>query len=94
MNSKLYRENISFMKPKISPVTLSSGRKTNVVTFSFREIILRMVTNKNIFHPENLLLDPKNPFASPQEDGYYGEVNTGTWFQEARKKFVLSHIIY
>ena len=85
MNKKLYRDDISFMKPKISPVTLSSGRKTNVVTFSFREIILRMVTNKNLFHPENLLLDPDNPFANPPDDGYYGEVNTGTWFQEAKK---------
>ena len=40
MNKKLYRDDISFMKPKISPVTLSSGRSTNVVTFSLREIIL------------------------------------------------------
>ena len=94
MNKKLYRDDISFMKPKISPVILSSGRKTNVVTFSFQEIILRMVTNKNLFHPSNLLLDPSNPFAHPLDDGYYGEVNIGTWFQEARKKFVLNQIIY
>ena len=73
------------MKPKISPVALSSGRSTNVVTFSFREIILRMVTNKNLFHPSNLLLDINNPFSDPTDDGYYGEVNTGTWFKEAKK---------
>ena len=84
MNKKLYRDDISFMKPKISPVALSSGRSTNVVTFSFREIILRMVTNKNLFHPSNLLLDINNPFSDPTDDGYYGEVNTGTWFKEAK----------
>ena len=88
MNKKLYKDDISFMNPKISPVALSSGRSTNVVTFSFREIILRMITNKNLFHPSNLLLDINNPFSDPTDDGYYGEVNTGTWVQRSQKSLV------
>ena len=50
-----------------------------------REMILKMVTNKTMFHPGNLLLDPKNPCCDIPDDGYYGEVNTGTWYQNAKK---------
>ena len=56
-----------------------------MVTFSFKEIILRMVTNKTLFYPGNLLLDTKNPFADPLDDGFYGDINTGTWFTKAKK---------
>ena len=45
-----------------------------------KEMILRMVTNKSIFHPGNFLLDPTNLCADPPDDGYYGDVNSGTWF--------------
>ena len=84
MNHKLYQDRI-IMKPLVNPVTLSSGRSTNVVTFSFKEMILRIVTNKSLFHAENLLIDPKNPCSPPIETEYYGDVNTGTWWKDAIK---------
>ena len=84
LNKKLYLEEGALMKPKISYINLHSNRRTKVVTFSFREMVLRMITNKSLFHPDNLLIDPKNPFADPPESEYIGEVNTGTWFKEAR----------
>ena len=68
------------MKPKLRQTLLSSGRTSNVVIFSMKEMILRMVTNKSIFYPGNLLLDPTNPCADSVDDGYYGDVNSGTWF--------------
>ena len=43
-----------------------------------KEMILRIVTNKSIFHPDNLLLDQTNQCADQQDDGYNGEVNSGT----------------
>ena len=86
MNQKLYSNSASIMKPKIHQTMLSSGRTTNVVTFSITEMILRMVTNKSIFHPDNLLLDPTNPCGDVIDDGYYGDVNTGTWYTDAKRR--------
>ena len=43
MNDILYKD-CTMMKPLINPIRLSSGRTTNVVTFSLREIILTTLT--------------------------------------------------
>ena len=72
------------MKPIIDTVHLSSGRSTNVITFSFKEMILRMVSNRSLFNSKNLLLSPKNPCADPPDSDYYSDVNSGTWFKEAK----------
>jgi len=85
MNSILYKD-CTTMKPIINTVHLSSGRKTNVITFSFKEMILRMVSNKSLFTSKNLLLSPENPCADPPESEYYSDVNSGTWFKEAKLK--------
>ena len=73
------------MELKLRLKLLSSGCTSNVVIFSTKEIILCMVTNKSIFHPDNLLLGPTNPCADPLDDGYYGDVNSGKWFTTAKK---------
>ena len=86
LNQKLYHKKASLMKPKLSLTQLSSGRSANVVTFSFKEMISRMVTNKCLFHPDNLLIDPSNPFCDPVDDGCYGDVNSGKWFMNAKLK--------
>ena len=82
LNTKLYQDQI-IMKPIVNPIALSSGRTTNVVTFSFKEMVLNIITNRSLFCPDNLLLDPQNPCAPPTESNYYGEVNTGTWWRQA-----------
>ena len=84
MNNKLYTRSASIMKPKLCQTLLSSGRTSNVVIFSMKEMILRMVTNKSLFHSDNLLLNPTNPCADIPNDGYYGDVNSGTWFSDAK----------
>ena len=84
MDQKLYEGPASNMKPKVCKTVLSSGRSSNVVSFSMKEMILRMVTNKTLFHPGNLLLDPQNPCGDQPDDLYYGDVNTGTWFKNAK----------
>ena len=86
MNKKLYSKSVSIMKPKLQLTVLSSGRTSYVVTFSMKEMILRMVTNKSLFQPDNLLLDPTNPCGDVQDDGFYGDVNSGTWFTEAKMR--------
>ena len=54
--------------------------------FSVKEMILKMVLNKSLFNPSNLLLDPDNPCVSPPESLYVGEVNSGSWMKEAIAK--------
>ena len=60
MNQLLYKKPAT-MKPIVNHVQLSSGRSTNIITFSFTEMVLKMVRNKTLFIPENLLLDPNDP---------------------------------
>ena len=48
LNSKMYGKEI-MIKPKVDYTVLSSGRSTNVVTFSVKEIILHMVISRFIF---------------------------------------------
>ena len=72
------------MKPSVEPIQLSSGRSTNVARFSLKEMILYMVADRSFFHPQNLLLDTDDPLPDPSKSGYYGEVNTGKWFKEAK----------
>ena len=83
MNRILYKD-CTTMKPIINTVHLSSGRNTNVITFSFKEMILRMVSNRSLFTSKNLLISPDNPCADPPDSEYYSDVNSGTWFKEAK----------
>ena len=61
LKERLYDSDIN-MNPRVQNLNLSSGRQTSIVTFSIKDMILRMVTNKSLFNPNNLLLDPANPF--------------------------------
>ena len=83
MNSNLYTDTIR-MKSIVNRMLLSSGRHTNIFTFSLREMILHMVGNRSLFTLDNLLLNPKDPFADLIEFEYYSDVNSGTWFKEAK----------
>ena len=71
---KLYDDEI-LIKPKVYKIIMSSGRTTNVVIFSIKEMTLHMVTNEGLFTPKNLLLNPKDPFADSPELANYGEVH-------------------
>ena len=74
------------MKPLVYNLDLSSGHTTNLVILSMKDMILRMVTNKSLFHPRNLLLDPDNPCALPKETPFYGDVNSGSWYKKSIAK--------
>ena len=67
------------MKPSVHNLVLSPGRSFNIVTFSMKDMILRMVTNKLLFHAGNILLDPDRPCELPKDTTFYGDVNSGSW---------------
>ena len=50
------------------------------------KFLITVGTIPSIFHPDNLLLDPTNPCVDLIDDGYYSDVNTGTWFAEAKSR--------
>ena len=78
-------------KPIVSSVELSSGRRTNLTTFSLRTHIMTMLTNKQLFKPENILLNPDDPTSIPDDNSDYGEPNTGSWMKEAYEKKCFSN---
>ena len=71
--------NDTFMNLIVEQIQLSSGRSTNIIDFSKKDMILHI-----FIHPQNLLLDPNDPLSDSPESGYYGEVNTSTWLKEAK----------
>ena len=63
--------------------TLSSGKEVNISTFSFRNMILSMIADKDLFKLENLLIDPTKLNEPPENVSEYGEPNTGSWYRDA-----------
>ena len=78
MSSKIYH-NPTINRSKVTPITLSSGRTTSIVTFSMKEIILKTINNTSLFTKDNILLNINDPTTPPLESDYYSEVNSGSW---------------
>ncbi len=82
LSSKVYYHPM-LNRSKVSPLTLSSGRTTSVVTFSMRELILKTINNNSLFTKDNILLDVNDPQAPPPERDCYSDVNSGSWHLSA-----------
>ena len=54
-----------------------------------------MVSNKILLHPDNLLLDPKNPCCDTPDSALYSDVNTELWYLNEKKSECIlpNHII-
>lgn len=74
------------MKLRVNSIRLSLVHTANLVTFSVKEMILRMVTNNNLFCRFNVLLYPESSCSCPHDSMYYGEVNSSTWMTSAISK--------
>ena len=46
------------MQPIAHDLLLSSSKSTKVVTFSSEDMTTKMISNKELFHTDNALLDP------------------------------------
>ena len=86
MNKTLYTNGI-FLKPRIVMVPLLRNRRTSIVKFNFQELVIRMVTNTNLFKQENLMLNPDNIFGPPLTSDYLGDIHDGLWWTEAMRNF-------
>lgn len=85
MNNKLNYDKL-YCHPKVTPVRLSSGRTTSVVTFSAKDLILKVINDKSLFRAENILLNVNDPCSLPQLSNTISEANTGSWHKEAVEK--------
>ena len=83
METKVHGRYSEAMKPRVEPIQLSSGRQTAITTFSFEMGLISKLTDKELMKPENLLIDPEDPFKLPDYTDFYGEVNTGSWHRNA-----------
>ncbi len=83
MEMKVHGRYCEAMKPRVEPIQLSSGRRTAITTFSFEMGLISKLTDKELMKPENLLIDPEDPFKLPDYTDFYGEVNTGSWHRNA-----------
>ena len=63
----------------------------NISTFSFRNMILSMIADKDLFKLENLLIDPERLNEPPEDLSEYGEPNTGSWYQDALRNCCPTH---
>lgn len=83
METKVHGKYSEAMKPRVDTICLSSGRRTAITTFSFEMGLISKLTDPELMKPENLLIDPEDPFKLPDPSEFYGEVNTGTWHRNA-----------
>ena len=86
MNKTLYTDGI-FLKPRIVMVPLLRNRRTSIVKFNFQELVIRMITNTNLFKAENLMLNPDDIFGPPITSDYLGDIHDGLWWKEAIRNF-------
>ena len=75
--------NSTLLQPKVKKIKLSSGMYVSMTTFSFSEHIVQQITDPSLFHADNLLLRRESLFTAPLDDGFLGDVNTGSWQQVA-----------
>ena len=68
--------------PTVTNLVLPSGNTVTMTTFSLRNYILDLI-NDEMFHHSNLLIDYDDPCKIPENDGYLGEPNSGSWYEEA-----------
>ena len=84
MAMKVYGSKFSNqMKPKLKVLNLPSGNQIEVIVCPFRAQLISLLTNRSLMNPENLLIDPRNPFADVP-DGILSELNTGWWYRETK----------
>ena len=83
------------LEPTIHTLKLrGSGNTAEVVKHSFRDSLYSLLNDKQLMHPKNLLLSPDdfnnadNNLKSNPNNKMYGDINTGTVYQKAKKEYL------
>ena len=83
------------LEPTIHTLKLRGSSNTaEVVKHSFRDSLYSLLNDKQLMHPKNLLLSPDdfnhadNNLKSNPNNKLYGDINTGTVYQKAKKEYL------
>jgi hypothetical protein len=93
LSREKYYQNISTnygmngIKPEIKELQLpSSGRIVEVISFDIEQLLLSILSNKELMSVDNLLFENGNPFSLPKRRiSKVGDVNSGSWYINAYK---------
>src|SRR5919107_3880103 len=84
-----------FNKDVILPNSLNDPTDTSlhkVVCCNFTSMLISLLQDKNINGIDNLVVNEKDPFSKYVSDnGKLGEINSGSWYEQAYKKMVKDH---
>lgn len=90
MSEKAFGKRMSrALEPRQTVCTLPSGRTLKVTKFSFIAQVGSILMNDDLMKPENLLLNPCNPFSPPGDSLPLGDINTGWWFSETWRELCI-----
>jgi hypothetical protein len=85
------RYGLQNLKPKVIAIQTPMLKvNCEIVVFPFGESMVSLLTTPGATDPENLVIDQKDPFKTPQvggDDGYLDDINTGSVHVEAHKKY-------
>lgn len=73
----------SALKHRVTKLTLSDNYKIPMTRFSFKNYIADIITDSSIWHSDNVWFDPENPYRIPEQGDYIGDLNTGSWWENA-----------
>lgn len=80
------------LRPIHSVVQVPSKKFSRVSTFDFKSMVLSLLTDLELTQPDNLLvenedyLNPGIHSGKPDNEQYYNDVHTGSWFYNAHDK--------
>jgi hypothetical protein len=84
---RLYTQfNMHNIKPFETEVPLFPDKLANVVTFSFQDMALSLLSDESLMQPENLLWNTIHE----QETHIRSDINSGSWFKQASIKLCLN----
>ena len=83
-----FKYDLKPIEPKTELINLpGSQSQIELVTHSFKSSLYSLLNDENLMRPENLLINPDNPFSAPMST-YCGDINTGSAFMAARKEYI------
>jgi hypothetical protein len=80
--------NTKILKPKDILVKLKGGGQANVAVFNLEAMILSLILDENLMHPDNIA-ERYDIFTGKgsEPDDFHGEIHTGDAWKPARKHF-------
>jgi hypothetical protein len=77
------KENFSRIQHDLTLLPLTYNIIVPMTRFSFQDYIADLITDRSIWHADNVWFDPEDPYNIPGSESDYGDLNTGVWWERA-----------